>query len=152
MTKPQNDQTKCGDSIPLLSAEEMAKKLNISGRCVLNWFYGKIIPAAVHQGKVIRFREADVMAALERARLERETVSEGIPDHIVRFALTLAAPDVAEHPAWLLTREPTQDEEATASKFAIAYFDGIRDLKDGESRRAFVNGVIHANHLLSLPD
>ena len=152
MPNPQTIQTSGDNSTPLLSAEELAKKLNISGRCVLNWYYWKIIPAAVHQGKVIRFREADVMAALDRARLEREVVSEGIPDHIVRLALWLAAPDVAEQPGWLLTREPTQDEEATASKFAIAYFEGMRDLENGESRRSFVNGVIHANHLMSLPD
>jgi hypothetical protein len=64
---------------PLLSADEMAAKLNISGRSILNWFYGKIIPAAVHQCKVIRFREGDVMAALEQARHERNQ-----PDGLAR--------------------------------------------------------------------
>jgi hypothetical protein len=131
----------------------LAQKLNISGRCVLNWFYWKIIPAAVHQGKVIRFREGDVMAALERARIERDNAaSDVIPEGIVRLALWLAAPDVSEKPAWLLTCEPTQEEEETASKFALAYFEGMQDLETQEERRVFAQGVIHANFLLNEPD
>jgi hypothetical protein len=38
---------------------------------VLNWLYDDTIPAAVRQGKVIRFREADVMTALGEARRQR---------------------------------------------------------------------------------
>lgn len=133
-----------------MSADEMAKKLNISGRCVLNWFYGKIIPAAVHQGKVIRFREGDVMAALEQARHERNQPDGlAIPDSTLRLALWLVAPDVAEVPAWLHTREPTPAEEATAAKYARAYFEELKEIQTLEDRRRFVQGVIVANHLLS---
>ncbi len=146
-TQPSNS-----GSGPLLSADQMAKILGISGRCVLNWFYDKIIPAAVHQGKVIRFREADVMAALDAARKERESASsQAIPDDVLRLAMWLMAPDVAEPPAWLLTREPSREEESTASRFAVAYFKEMRDLDTVEERLNFVHGAIRANNILKLP-
>jgi hypothetical protein len=127
----------------------MAEKLNISGRCVLNWFYDSIIPAVVHQGKVIRFREADVMAALEKARHRRITTDgQAISEDTLRLALWLVAPDVAEMPAWLHTRESTPVEEETASRFAVAYYKELQEFETPDEKRQFVQGVIHANHLL----
>ena len=70
--KMANDTTSSPNDTPLLSADEIGAKLHISGRCVLNWLYDGTIPAAVRQGKVIRFREADVMTALGEARRQRD--------------------------------------------------------------------------------
>ncbi len=127
----------------------MAAKLGISGRCVLNWFYDKIIPAAVHQGKVIRFREADVMIALEAARQEREiTKGKAIPEDVLRLALWLLAPDEAEPPGWMLDREPTQEEEIVASRFAVAYSKAMSCLQTVEERRDFVHQEIRAHNIL----
>lgn len=132
----------------LLSSEEVAQHLGISGRCVLNWFYEKIIPAAVHQGKVIRFNMDDVMAALSEARMNRER-DEGLafPEHVVRLALWLLAPEIAGMPAWLLTREPTEDEERRASHLARAYYEGFHGLQTAEEKSSFISGVLAACHL-----
>ena len=87
MSDNPTSQASNSDSGSLLSADQMAERLGISGRCVLNWFYDKIIPAAVHQGRVIRFREADVMAALDAARKESEPASDqAIPEDVLRLA------------------------------------------------------------------
>lgn len=90
MSAETTDHEPDSDSSPLLSADQVGEKLNISGRCVLNWYYGKIIPAAIHQGKVIRFREADVMAALEEARKDSGTTGgQAIPEDVLRLAMWL---------------------------------------------------------------
>ena len=82
-----------GEPGRLLSADEVAETLGISGRCVLNWFYDKIIPAAVHQGKVIRFDLDKVMAALGKAERGRDRdQGSGFPEDVVRMALWLLAP------------------------------------------------------------
>ena len=93
------------------------------------------------------------MAALDAARKERETTGgQAIPEDVLRLALWLMAPDVAEPPAWLLTREPSREEETTASKFAVAYFKEMRDLKTAEERLNFVHGAIRANNIFRLSE
>jgi hypothetical protein len=152
MSAETTDHEPDSDSSPLLSADQVGEKLNISGRCVLNWFYDKIIPAAIHQGKVIRFREADVMAALEEARKDSGTASgQAIPEDVLRLAFWLMAPDAAEPPVWMHTREPSRDEESTASKFAVAYSKAMRDLETVEKRRDFIHSALRANNILRLP-
>ena len=49
----------------LLKAQDLATIINVSSRTILNWYYGGIIPARLHVGKVIRFELDPVMAALE---------------------------------------------------------------------------------------
>ena len=62
------------------------------------------------------------------------------------------APDVAEPPAWMLTREASPDDEATASRFAVAYSRAMRDLETVEERRNFVHGAVRANNILRMPE
>lgn len=51
----------------LLTAAELGERLKLAGRTVRAWHQGGRIPAAIHLGRVIRFREADVIRALEKA-------------------------------------------------------------------------------------
>ena len=152
MSDNPTSQASNSDSGSLLSADQMAERLGISGRCVLNWFYDKIIPSTVHQGRVIRFREADVMAALDAARKESEPASDqAIPEDVLRLAFWLMAPDDAEPPAWMLSREPSREEETVASRFAVAYFKEMRDLETVGERRDFIHSALRANNILRLP-
>jgi hypothetical protein len=97
---------------------------------------------------VIRFRETDVLAALDVARKQRETTSEqAIPDDVIRLALWLMAPDVTEPPDWLRTREPSREEETAASRFAVAYFKEMQDLETTDKRLNFVHRDIHARNI-----
>ena len=131
----------------LLSSEQVAAKLNISSRCVLNWLYAGIIPAAVHVGKVIRFREDEVMAALEAASNPSMPATGG--EAVVRLAMWLVAPDAAEAPPWMLTRDPTADEERDAARLAAFHLPGLRELETQDERRQYVQGVIDASHMIS---
>ena len=133
------------DDPPLLSSEQVAAKLNVSSRCVLNWLYAGIIPAAVRVGKVIRFREAEVMAALDAASQRAPDASAD--EETVRLALWLAAPDVAEEPSWLLLRDPTDEQTKQAAGLAAVCHGAMRMLGTREERRHFVNGAIDAVYL-----
>jgi excisionase family DNA binding protein len=133
------------DDPSLLSSEQVAAKLNISSRCVLNWLYSGIIPAAVHVGKVIRFREADVMKALAKASEQVRDLSN--PDEIVHLALWSAAPDVIYEPSWLLLRDPTSEEADLAEKVAVTYRMRMEALDAPEERMNFVKGTMDAIYL-----
>ena len=94
--------TVTGSEVPqdLHTAEEIAALLKVDPKTVFNWAKAGIIPEAIRQGKVIHFRKADVMKALDEARRQR-----GNPlaqDSAVRLGLWLVAPDEADRPSWLL--------------------------------------------------
>lgn len=48
----------------ILTPAELAAEYKTTKPTVLSWFHKKIIPAAVSNGRVIRFNRADVAAAL----------------------------------------------------------------------------------------
>lgn len=53
----------------LLTIEELAETLNVSVRSVKNWRADGTIPAAIHEGRVVRFDLPSVKRALaKRAR------------------------------------------------------------------------------------
>jgi excisionase family DNA binding protein len=51
----------------LLTADELGERLKLAGRTLRAWHQSGRIPAAIHVGRVVRFREADVVRALEKA-------------------------------------------------------------------------------------
>jgi excisionase family DNA binding protein len=51
----------------LLTAEEVGRKLSIQPATVLLWARSRKIPSVQISGKVVRFRWADVVAALDKA-------------------------------------------------------------------------------------
>lgn len=53
------------NSTELLTAEQTAKKLNISRRCLGNWTRSRVVPM-VRVGRVCRFDFEKVKAALEK--------------------------------------------------------------------------------------
>jgi hypothetical protein len=137
-----NDTTPSTNDAPLLSADEIGAKLHISGRCVLNWLYEDVIPAAIRQGKVIRFREADVMNALDEARKQ-----QGNPlaqDSAVRLGLWLVAPDVVDRPSWLLMRDPTDQEKQGAALIVHAHENNLKGIESHMERRAYIEGALDA--------
>lgn len=52
----------------LLKPQELATLINVSVPTIMNWYYGGIIPARLHVGRVIRFELEPVMTALEQVR------------------------------------------------------------------------------------
>jgi excisionase family DNA binding protein len=130
------------DDPSLLSSEQVAAKLNISSRCVLNWLYAGIISAEVHVGKVIRFREEDVMAALKKA----SAPVRGFPNKVdlVHLALWQAAPDLIFEPSWLLLREPTPEEASAAEVTAALFKAHLVEIEIPEMRRDFAKATMDA--------
>ena len=130
------------DDPSLLSSEQVAAKLNISSRCVLNWLYAGIISAEVHVGKVIRFREEDVMAALRKA----SAPVRGFPNkvEVVQLALWQAAPDLIFEPSWLLLREPTPKEASAAEETAALFKAHLVEIETLEMRRDFAKATMDA--------
>lgn len=65
MRKPPQDSPKPAPDIPtLVTADEVAKPLGVTGRTVLNWAAAETIPTALRCGKIIRFHPPSVAAAL----------------------------------------------------------------------------------------
>lgn len=54
----------------LMKPQELATIFNVSPPTILNWYYGGLIPARIHVGRVIRFDLMAVMAELDRANDE----------------------------------------------------------------------------------
>ena len=63
------------------------------------------------------------------------------------MALWLLAPDLTESPAWILTREPTEEDDSQAAQLATAYFEEFHGLATVEEQRHYFSGVLAANHL-----
>ncbi len=55
------------DTTPLATADEVGKRLNVTGRTILNWAVGGTIPTALRVGRVVRFDFDDVRKALQAA-------------------------------------------------------------------------------------
>lgn len=54
-------------SAELLTADQLGARLGMSGRRIRAWHQEGLIPSVINLGRVIRFREADVVRALEKA-------------------------------------------------------------------------------------
>lgn len=128
------------DNAPLLSSEEVAAKLNVSSRCVLNWLYGGIISAPVRVGKVIRFREKEVITALQKASEPRSSVSS--KREIIHLALWCVAPDAVDKPSCLSRRDPTPEEEELALQVATFFQVRMEELRSPELRMGYAKGVM----------
>jgi excisionase family DNA binding protein len=63
--KSSSSSQTASNSTELLTPEQLAKKLNISRRCLGNWTRSRVVPM-VKIGRVCRFDFAKVKAALEK--------------------------------------------------------------------------------------
>ena len=79
-------------------------------------------------------------AALESASGPSEEAKN--VEELVRWALWLVAPDVAEEPSWLLMRDPTDPELKQTAELAALFFQKLQELGTREERKAFCQGVI----------
>jgi len=93
-------------------------------------------------GKVVRFREEDVMEALEQASAQGKPSID--KEEAVRLALWYVAPDVAEEPKWLMQRDPTEKEARMAAELSVTFYRAMSGLKSREERRHFCNGAVDA--------
>jgi len=130
-----------------MSADQLGVRLSVTGRCIRLWHQEGIIQSAFHVGRVIRFRETDVMADLAKASNPSMPATGG--EGVVRLAMWLVSSDVAEAPAWMLTRESTDDEESDAARLTAFHLPGLREMETRDERRQYVQGVIDASHMIS---
>jgi excisionase family DNA binding protein len=56
----------------LLTSEELAEALSVHRNTVMNWFQAAMIPAAIHEGKTLRFDLADVRRALAKRATQKQ--------------------------------------------------------------------------------
>jgi predicted DNA-binding transcriptional regulator AlpA len=61
------------DMQQLLKAQDLAAIINVSTPTIMNWYYGDIIPARIHVGRVIRFELEPVLAALDKIKEAKQT-------------------------------------------------------------------------------